>query len=108
MFVHRVRKYLGAFLLQQGGHTHAIVFSAGIGENSAETRAAACKDLGFLGITLDTARNEAGRGREAVISCPDSKIKVLVIPTDEVWLLSSLVRTLKPMAVIEPVESVIR
>lgn len=84
VFVHRVRKYLGAFLLQQAGHTHAIVFSAGIGEHSHETRSAVCKDLAFVGVDLDSSSNEAACGREAVISNPDSKIKVLVIPTDEV------------------------
>lgn len=96
MVVHRIRKYLGAFLVQQAGHTHAIVFSAGIGENSSMTRAAVCKNLEFLGIALDASRNQEVRGSEAFISASNSRIKVLVIPTDEVaLLLSFLVRCCK-------------
>eukprot|EP00892_Ulva_mutabilis_P010163 jgi/Ulvmu1/7519/UM037_0063.1 len=88
VFVHRIRKYLGAFMLQHAGHTHAIVFSAGIGENSDETRAAVCKDLEFWGVVLDDNANRAAKGTEAVISAPGSGIKVLVIPTDEEELIA--------------------
>lgn len=83
VFVHRIRKYLGAFLLQQAGHTHAIVFSAGIGENSGQTRAAVCKNLEAWGVVLDTDANRGAHGN-AIVSTPGSATKVLVIATDEV------------------------
>ena len=61
----------------------AIVFTAGIGENRAELRAAICADLDQLGILLDTVKNYSNRATEAVISAPNSRVKVLVIPTNE-------------------------
>ena len=58
------------------------LFTAGIGENSAETRAAVCEYLGYLGIGIDEEQNKK-RGEDVVISTPDSKVKVMVIPTNE-------------------------
>jgi acetate kinase len=82
VFVHQVRHWIGAFLLQLNG-AEALVFTAGIGENQAEVRQAICAQLDQLGIVLDLALNAKTRAAEAVISSPGSRVKVLVIPTNE-------------------------
>lgn len=85
VYAHRVRKYLGAFLLELGADLDAIVFTAGVGESSAMVRTRVCRDLTFLGIELDEAKNAQsmlGAGPVEIQSA-DSKVKVLVIPTDE-------------------------
>ncbi len=82
MFVYSVRKYIGAYAVQMGG-VDAIVFTAGVGENDAKMRAAITKDLEFMGISVNLDKNAASRGVEADISGDDSKVKVLVIPTNE-------------------------
>jgi acetate kinase len=61
----------------------AVVFTAGIGENRPELRQAICARLDQLGIVLDASANDSTRAREGVISAPDSRVKVLVIPTNE-------------------------
>lgn len=81
MFCYRVRQYIGSFAAAMGG-VDCIVFTAGVGENAAETRALICEGLEFLGFKLDSARNNI-RGEIAEISTGDSKIKVYVIPTNE-------------------------
>ncbi len=80
-FAYRVAKYVGAYTAAMNG-VDAIAFTAGIGENDGKVRKKICDRLGFLGITIDDAKN-AIRGEEIVISTPDSKVKVLVIPTNE-------------------------
>jgi acetate kinase len=79
VFVHRVRRYLGAFLVVLG-RCDAVVFTAGIGEHSSLIRRRVCADLGGLGITLDPGRNDRG---EVTISPDGASTAVLVIPTDE-------------------------
>lgn len=81
LFVKRICDFIGSYFIELGG-LDAIVFTAGIGENSAETREAIVRRLGALGIELDPEANQI-RGKEAVISTPDSKVKVFVIPTNE-------------------------
>lgn len=81
-FVHEIRRWMGAYLLELAG-VDALVFTAGIGENRAEIRAAVCAGLEAFGIAVDPARNAATRAQEAVISPPDAPVKVLVIPTNE-------------------------
>jgi acetate kinase len=81
MFCHRVRKYIGAYVAVLGG-LDALVFTAGIGENSAGVRAKIGRGLEVLGIVIDEARNLAARGA-AEISAPGSPVRILVIPTDE-------------------------
>ena len=81
IFKHRVKHYIGAYLALMNG-ADAIVFTAGIGENSITTRANICKDMEFFGIKLDPELNNV-RGEERIISTKDSKIKVLLIPTNE-------------------------
>ncbi len=82
VFCYRVRKYVGAYLAALGG-AEAVVFSAGIGENSPEVRRRICAGLEELGIELDDLANEATRGSVADISRSDARVRVLVIPTDE-------------------------
>ena len=85
VFAHRVRRYLGAFLAQVG-RCDGVVFSGGIGENSARVRRMVVKDLKSLGLVLDSARNE-GTG-ERRISTDDSPTPIWVIPTDEESLIA--------------------
>ncbi|MGN0411538.1 MAG: acetate/propionate family kinase [Lachnospiraceae bacterium] len=80
-FCYRIAKYIGAYVAAMNG-TDVICFTAGIGENSASTRTMICEYLGYLGITLDEELNHK-RGEELIISTPDSKTKVMVIPTNE-------------------------
>lgn len=80
-FCYRVVKYIGAYAAAMNG-VDAICFTAGIGENSAHDREVICSYLGYLGITLDAEENKK-RGEDVVISTPDSKVKVMVIPTNE-------------------------
>jgi acetate kinase len=81
-FVHQARRWIGSFFLEMNG-VDALVFTAGIGENQAPIRQAVCDDLDALGILLDPERNKATGATEATISAPDSRVKVLVIPTNE-------------------------
>lgn len=82
VFCRRVRKYIGAYLAVLGG-ADAVVFSAGIGENSPEVRRRVCEGLEPLGVVLDEEANRRVRAREADISGPGARVRVLVIPTDE-------------------------
>lgn len=81
VFAYRVAKYVGAYAAAMNGVDN-IVFTAGIGENSGSVRADILSYLGYLGIEVDEEANKK-RGEEVVISTPDSKVKVLVIPTNE-------------------------
>ena len=80
-FAYRVAKYVGAYAAAMSG-VDAIAFTAGVGENDKITRKKVCEYLGFLGIEIDDEANSK-RGQEIVISTPDSKVSVLVIPTNE-------------------------
>jgi acetate kinase len=82
VFVSEARRWIGGYFFQMNG-ADAIVFTAGIGENRAELRAAICANLDQLGIVLDAEKNAATRATEAVISAANSRVKVLVIPTNE-------------------------
>ena len=81
VFAYRVAKYVGAYTAAMNGVDN-IVFTAGIGENAGLVRTIVCSYLGYLGITIDEEAN-GKRGEEIVISTPDSKVKVLVVPTNE-------------------------
>ena len=81
VFAYRVAKYVGAYTAAMNG-VNNIVFTAGIGENCALVRTKVCSYLGYLGITIDEEAN-GKRGEEIIISTPDSKVKVLVVPTNE-------------------------
>ena len=80
-FHYEVRKYIGAYAAAMGG-VDAIVFTAGVGENGPETREAICSYLEFMGVKLDAEANKC-RGKERLISTPDSKVQVWVVPTNE-------------------------
>lgn len=82
VFCYRVLKYIGAYVAAMNG-VDAIAFTAGLGENDNVVRRKIVSRLGYLGITLDDAVNDSTRGKEAVISTPDSKIPVWVVPTNE-------------------------
>ena len=81
VFAHKVRFYIGAYIAEMNG-VDAIVFTAGVGENDISMRDIICNDLGNLGIKLDVVKNKV-RGKEMIISREDSKVKVLLIPTNE-------------------------
>jgi acetate kinase len=82
VLAHQARHWIGSFYLQLNG-ADALVFTAGIGENRAGLRAAICANLDQLGILLDVEKNNATKGEEAVISKPESRVKVMVTPTNE-------------------------
>ncbi|MFT5873063.1 MAG: acetate kinase [Clostridium sp.] len=81
VFCYKVKKFIGSYVAVMGG-VDAIVFTAGLGENSPETRAQICSGLEFLGAVIDKSKNNV-RGIEAEISTDDSKTKIFVIPTNE-------------------------
>ena len=91
VFLHQTRHWIGAYLAELNG-ADALVFTAGIGENRVELRAAICANLDQLGIVLDAEKNAAATAREAVTSAPDSKVKILVIPTNEELVVAREVR----------------
>lgn len=81
MYEYRILKYIGAYTAVLGG-VDIIVFTGGVGENQISTREKLCRQLEYLGITFNAEANKS-RGKEVEISGPDSKVKVVVIPTDE-------------------------
>ena len=82
MNAYRIKKYIGSYAAIMNG-LDAIVFTAGIGENSPEMRRRVCEDLDYLGITIDTKKNQVRPDKLTVISTDTSKVKVLIIPTNE-------------------------
>ena len=80
-FAYEVRKYVGAYAAAMGG-VDAVIFTAGVGENDKTIRSMVCEGLEYMGLKLDEAANDV-RGKETVISAADSKVKVLLIPTNE-------------------------
>ncbi|HEY9283213.1 MAG TPA: acetate kinase [Pyrinomonadaceae bacterium] len=88
IFCYRARKYIGSYLAAMNG-ADAIIFTGGIGENSAEIRRRVCDGLQWIGVELDAARNDAHTaGREGVISSDNSRAAVYVVPTDEELLIA--------------------
>ena len=87
VFSYRARKYIGAFLACMDG-ADAVVFTGGIGENSADIRERICSGMEWAGLEVDKSRNEQAVGKEALISTDDSKLKAYVIPTDEELLIA--------------------
>ena len=82
VFSYRVAKYIGAYVAAMNG-VDCIAFTAGIGENDSLVRGKVCEYLGYLGIEIDKELNEATRGKEVTLSLPDSKVKVMIVPTNE-------------------------
>lgn len=82
VFVYQIRKMIGAYAAAMGG-IDALVFTAGIGENSARVRAMICEDLGFLGVSIDARANAIARDGHPNISAAGARVATLVVPTDE-------------------------
>ena len=82
MYELRILKYIGAYAAEMGG-LDVIVFTGGVGENQTGVRLNVCKPLGFIGVDIDEEVNSRTRGTETLISTPASRVKVVVIPTDE-------------------------
>lgn len=88
MYYYRIKKYIGTYAAALGG-VDVIVFTGGVGENKDDSRERACEGLEFMGVKLDKELNKTIHGEEAVISTPDSKVKVVVIPTDEELMIAT-------------------
>lgn len=82
MYIYRIKKYIGAYAAAMGG-VDLLIFTGGVGENGPETREAVCKGLEFLGVNFDPDRNTGVRGKLELISKHDSRVKVMVVPTNE-------------------------
>ena len=91
-FIYEVKKYIGAYATVMGG-VDAIVFTAGIGENSIDLRRKICEGLEYMGIKMDAEKNNV-RGKEADVSAADSKVKIFVIPTNEELMIAMDTATL--------------
>lgn len=87
MYEQRITKYIGAYAAEMGG-VDIIVFTGGVGENQTCLRGNVCRPLGFMGVELDEQLNMTTRGTETVISAPSSKVKVVVVPTDEEMMIA--------------------
>lgn len=88
MYFYRVKKYVGAYAAALGG-LDILVFTGGVGENQINCRADVCKGLEYMGVHIDEEYNKTLRGKEAIISTPESKVKVVIIPTDEEFMIAS-------------------
>jgi len=96
IFCYRAKKYIGSYLAAMGG-ADAILFTGGIGENSADVRSKTCEGLEWMGLTVDVARNNDQIGREGKISTDESRLAAYVIPTDEELLIArDTVRCISP------------
>lgn len=88
VFEYRVKKYVGAYAAALGG-IDILIFTGGIGENHLNSREEICAGLDFMGIKLDLEKSNNARGEEAIISTDDSKVKVMVVPTDEEYMIAA-------------------
>ncbi len=88
MYFYRIRKYIGAYAAAMDG-CDIIVFTAGVGENQTSLREKVCEGLTFMGVKIDVEKNKDLRGEEAIISTPDSKVTVVIIPTDEELMIAT-------------------
>ena len=88
MFIYRVKKYIGAYAAAMDG-MDILVFTGGIGENDTYIRTEIAKGFGYMGVKIDEEKSRKSRGEEVVISTPDSKVTVCVIPTDEELMIAT-------------------
>jgi len=88
MYSHRIKKYIGSYAAIMGG-VDVIVFTAGVGEHQWDIRYNSVSGLEFLGVKLDEAKNLKNFGEEEIISTEDSRVKVVVVPTDEELMIAS-------------------
>jgi acetate kinase len=88
VYNYRIKKYIGAYAAVLGG-VDILVFTGGVGENQWSTRRAVCTDMEYMGMKLDPEKNDGMRGEEMVISAPDSRVTIMVVPTDEEFMIAS-------------------
>jgi acetate kinase len=88
MYEYRIKKYIGSYAAALGG-ADVLIFTGGVGENQTGTRQNVCESLGFMGLEIDAEINAGSRGKEVLLSTPNSKVKVVVIPTDEEFMIAS-------------------
>ena len=87
MYEYRVKKYIGAYTAAMNG-LDILIFTGGIGENADMTRKGIAGELSYLGIEIDDAKNSGLRGKEAIINTENSRVKVLVVPTNEEYVIA--------------------
>ena len=87
MYNYRIKKYIGAYAAALNG-ADILVFTGGVGENQWIARAEICKDMEYMGLLFDQEKNKNERGREIVLSKPESKVTVMVVPTDEEYMIA--------------------
>ncbi|MCE5332781.1 MAG: acetate kinase [Bacteroidales bacterium] len=88
MYEYRIKKYIGSYIAALNG-VDVLVFTGGVGENQTGTRRKVCEGLSFMGLKIDKELNAKSRGKEVLLSTPDSTVKVVVIPTDEEFMIAS-------------------
>lgn len=87
MYTYRIKKYIGSYIAAMGG-LDVLVFTGGVGENAQQIRELACRDMEYLGIELDPGKNATVHGKEMLISSGRSKAKVIVVPTNEEYIIA--------------------
>ncbi|MDR1403703.1 MAG: acetate kinase [Tannerellaceae bacterium] len=88
VYNYRIKKYIGAYAAALGG-VDILVFTGGVGENQWSTRKAVCDGMEYMGMKLDPEKNDGMRGKEMVISTMDSQVTIMVVPTDEEYMIAS-------------------
>ena len=88
VYNYRIKKYIGAYTAAMGG-CDILVWTGGVGENQWTTRRIVCENMEYMGMKIDAQKNEGMRGEEMVISAPDSKVTIMVVPTDEEYMIAS-------------------
>jgi acetate kinase len=88
MYDYRIKKYIGSYIAALNG-VDVLIFTGGVGENQVSTRQIVCDGLSFMGVKIDKELNAVSRGKEVLLSTPDSTVKVVVIPTDEEFMIAS-------------------
>ena len=88
MYEYRIKKYIGSYTAALNG-IDVLVFTGGVGENQTGTRQKVCESLAFMGVKIDAELNKLSRGKEVLLSTSDSTVKVVVIPTDEEFMIAA-------------------
>ena len=88
VYNYRIKKYIGAYAAAMGG-CDILVWTGGVGENQWATRRVVCETMEYMGMKIDVEKNDGMRGEEMVISAPDSKVTIIVVPTDEEFMIAS-------------------
>ncbi len=91
MYQYRVKKYIGSYAAAMGG-VDILVFTGGIGENSPDDREKICESMEFMGLEFDKKANDGIRGKELIISKKNSRVTVMIVPTNEEWVIASETR----------------